>query len=85
MMLSHDQIKALSGRGFTVSSWGTLDRYSGADRVVLIPAEVACIGFGAFSNCKHVEKVVIPDTVSGIDLHSLVVAVLRPWCFQKGW
>lgn len=67
MMLSHDQIEALSGRGFTVSSWGHLDRYSGADRVVLIPPEVACIGFGAFSNCKHVEKVVIPGTVSGIE------------------
>lgn len=46
---------------------GTLDRYFGSDKNLIIPDGVEIIGAGCFSGCDFIESVTIPESVFSIE------------------
>ena len=54
---------------FVISS-GRLEKYTGADKAVVIPDDVMIIGDFAFSNCSNMSSIVIPNGVTTIEDHA---------------
>lgn len=59
------KIGGMKDEGFHIEN-GCLKEYIGADKEVVIPNGVTSIGNYAFSDCKSLRSVVIPDSVISI-------------------
>ena len=63
---NHKAISASNDNGFEIDEDGTLSRYGGIDKNVVIPNEVKEIWWMAFYDDEYMESVIIPNSVTEI-------------------